>query len=213
MAASLPSPGTRLSSGPAMNFLGHLHLSGPDPLVIVGNFMGDAVKGRDLSRFVPLVREGIMMHRAIDSFTDQHPLVRQGRARVRAHAGRYSGVALDLFYDHVLAADWEHWSDTPLPEFARRMYRLLQEHHELLPARTRGMLPYMVQGDWLTSYGRMEGLARALRGLASRVPEGSPMVGAEAVLERHFEAYRSEFRAFLPELAAHLKERAWAEGR
>jgi acyl carrier protein phosphodiesterase len=189
-----------------MNFLGHLFLSGNDPLVTVGNFMADAVKGRDLSRFPEGVQRGIRLHRAIDAFTDAHPLHRAGRARVRPHAGRYAAVVVDLFYDHLLAAGWHIWHPEPLVDYAARMYRMLHAHEHLLPARTRGMLPYMIAGDWLSSYAELDGLARALDGLSRRTPEGAPMRGAEHVLHRERERYTEEFTNFLPEVAYHVKE-------
>lgn len=181
-----------------MNFLGHLYLSGTDPLVIVGNYMGDAVKGRDLSRFGPRVEQGLRLHRAIDSFTDTHPLQRLGRARVHPYAGRYAGVVMDLFYDHVLAANWREFHNEELAVFAERTYTMLMAHEQLMPERTRLMLPYMVKGDWLNTYATLEGLGRALAGLARRVPEGASMVGAEKVLADHLELYTTEFREFLP---------------
>lgn len=189
-----------------MNFLGHLYLSGEEPLVIVGNFMADAVKGRDLSRFPEGVQRGIRLHRAIDSLTDAHPLQRQGRQRLRAHAGRYAGVVMDLFYDHLLAGSWALWHPEPLDRFARRMYALLQAHAELLPARTQAMLPHMVAHDWLTSYAQLDGLGRALQGLARRVPEGGVMQGAERVLEAHRADYQAEFDRFLPEMHTALTD-------
>jgi len=187
-----------------MNFLGHLFLSGTEPLAIVGNFMADGVKGGDLSAYHPLVEEGIRTHRRIDSFTDTHPLQRAGRERLRDHAGRYSGVVMDLFYDHLLAADWQAWHREPLAEFAQRMYALLKAHEHLMPDRARHMLPYMIQGDWLTGYARPEGLARALHGLSRRAVAGAPMAGAERVLLEHHDQYRSEFGIFLPEIAVYV---------
>jgi acyl carrier protein phosphodiesterase len=183
-----------------MNFLGHLYLSGDEPLVIVGNFMADAVKGRDLSRFGPDLERGIRLHRSIDEYTDNHPLQRAGRDRLRPHAGRYAGVVMDLFYDHLLARDWQRWHPEPLPDFARRMYALLEQHLTVVPLRTRTMVPYMVQGDWLSSYAGPEGLARALTGLSRRVPAGEVMHGAERVLLDHLDEYRAEFEGFLPDL-------------
>ncbi|MGV3637059.1 MAG: ACP phosphodiesterase [Flavobacteriales bacterium] len=188
-----------------MNFLGHLYLSGTDPEVIVGNFMGDAVKGRDLSRFGPGIERGLRLHRAIDSFTDVHPALLEGRQRVHAHAGRYASVVMDLFYDHILAANWELLSQEPLPRFAQRMYALLNAHEARMPERTRRMLPYMVHGDWLTSYSTLEGIGRALDGLSRRVPAGAPMRGAERVLRADLERYTAEFNAFLPAVDAHTR--------
>lgn len=187
-----------------MNFLGHLYLSGSEPLVIVGNFMADAVKGRDLSRFDASIAQGIRLHRAIDTFTDTHPLQQQGRERAHAYAGRYASVVMDLFYDHILASNWNDFHPEPLKEYAQRMYTLLTEHAHLMPDRTRYMLPYMVQGDWLTSYARLDGIGRALAGLARRVPQGAPMIGSEEVLREHMARYTAEFRSFLPGMEAHV---------
>jgi acyl carrier protein phosphodiesterase len=191
-----------------MNFLGHLYLSGDDPLVIVGNFMADSVKGRDLSRHPEAVQRGIVMHRTIDVFTDQHPITLAGRERLRAHAGKYAGVALDVFYDHVLAANWAALHPEPLADFTGRMYALLQAHQHLMPEATRHMLPYMVRYDWLTSYARIEGIGRALEGLSRRVPAGAALSGAERVLEAHYADYRAEGLAFVAELERQLRTQA-----
>lgn len=187
-----------------MNFLGHLLVSGKAPLVIVGNFMADAVKGRDLSAWSNDLQKGIRMHRHIDSFTDNHPLTLKGRERLREHCGKYAGVALDLFYDHAIASHWEQLSDEPLPAFAHRMYALLETHAHLMPPRTQHMLPYMVSNDWLTSYVGIYGIARALNGLASRVPGGEALIGAEQVLQAYQTEFAEECLLFLPDLEKHL---------
>lgn len=193
---------------PPLNFLGHLFLSGDDPLVITGNFMADAVKGRDLSRFDPRLQEGIRLHRRIDSFTDRSRPMHSGREALRAHAGRYAPVVMDLFFDHLLARDWSRWHGEPLPAFAARMYDLLQDNEHLMPDRTRQMLPFMVSGDWLTSYASLEGLGRALGGLSRRAAAGAHMAGAEQVLAAHAAEFSVEFDRFLPCIMDHLRSGA-----
>jgi acyl carrier protein phosphodiesterase len=188
-----------------MNHLGHLFVSGNKPLTIVGNFMADAVKGRDLSAFPAGIQNGIRMHRRIDSFTDNHPLTLRGRERLREHCGKYAGVALDIFYDHTIARCWPQLSPEPLAGFTQRMYRLLEEHAPLMPARTQHMLGYMVRNDWLTSYATIPGIARALNGLSARVPGGEVLRGAEKVLEEHLDAFDAECLQFLPALREHLE--------
>lgn len=183
-----------------MNFLGHLYLSGDDPLVITGNFMADAIKGSDLSRFPAGLQRGIRLHRAIDHYIDQHPLARAGRDRARAHAGRYAPVVLDLFYDHLLAAHWNALHPEPLEDFTARMYGVLQANATWMEGRPARMLPPMMADDWLGAYAQREGLSRALQGMSRRAPEGEVMAGAEAVLWAHYEAYRAEFIAFLTDI-------------
>lgn len=189
-----------------MNYLGHLYLSGDDPLVIVGNFMADDIKGRHFEEHHPAVVRGIRLHRAIDSFTDEHPAQRAGRARLRAHAGRYSGVVMDMFYDHLLASQWSQFHSEPLAHYADRMYRLLVEHVEHMPPGIRNLLHHMAAGDWLTSYASEQGLARALNGLAARVPQGAVMRGAESILVAERAVYMAEFEAFMTDIKDHLRD-------
>lgn len=193
-----------------MNYLAHLLLSGDDPLVMVGNFMADGVKGRDLSAHHPDVQRGIRLHRRIDSFTDLHPLTAVGRRRLHPKCGKFAGVALDLFYDHLLASEWERYYHVPLAQYAQRCYGILVEEAVRMPDRTQRMLPYMVQGDWLTGYAQVEGLADALYGLSIRVPHGTVLAGAEAVLVANETELRGEFRTFLEEMREHLAA-TWEE--
>ena len=118
---------------------------------------------------------------------------------------RYAGVVMDLFYDHLLASQWSRWHPEPLPDFAQRMYALLNANQALMPEGTRYMLSFMVGRNWLTNYASIEGIGRSLHGLSMRVPSGSPMSGAEAVLAEHIEAYRAEFDIFLPAIRVHTE--------
>ncbi len=188
-----------------MNYLGHLLVSGDDPLVITGNFMADAVKGRDLSTYAAGLQQGIRLHRRIDVYTDNHPITLTGRERLREHCGKYAGVALDVLYDHCIAATWNELHDEPLPRFTDRMYALLTANVQLMPERTRMMLPYMVRGNWLGTYATVEGVGRVLDGMSRRVPAGIRLRGAEHVLLQHYEEYIAECSSFLRDLRIHLQ--------
>jgi acyl carrier protein phosphodiesterase len=189
-----------------MNFLAHLYLSGSRTKIMVGNFIGDFVKGRNFSdRYEPEIVAGIEMHRAIDHFTDHHPLVARSKNRLRPKYRHYSGVIVDVFYDHFLARNWDQYHDERLPDFARRTYALIQQHNAILPDDVREMLPYMIRGNWLVNYARVEGIHRALSGMASRTPFDSKMNEATVELETSYEEFKKEFQEFFPHL------QAWAQ--
>ena len=57
-----------------MNYLAHLLLSGNDEDVIFGNFIGDAIKGKQYQDYSGSIQKGILLHRQIDTFTDSHPI-------------------------------------------------------------------------------------------------------------------------------------------
>jgi acyl carrier protein phosphodiesterase len=189
-----------------MNFLAHLYLSGGDPEVMVGNFIGDFVKGRNLLQqfSAPIVR-GIELHRSIDEFTDKHAVVKQSKDRLRSTYRHYAGVIVDVFYDHYLAKYWDHYHDQLLPDYAEHAYATIEGHDSMLPEGVKRMLPYMIRGNWLVHYARVEGIHRALTGMARRTPYESRMDEAAMDLQKYYDEFKAEFEVFFPELKLHAE--------
>jgi acyl carrier protein phosphodiesterase len=189
-----------------MNFLAHLFLSGPLDAptyadVLLGQFIADSVPGRQFENYPPGVQTGIRLHRAIDTYTDQHPVVRRGTQRLReAGYGKYAGVISDMFLDHFLARHFAEFTAESLPDFTRRVYALLQTHEAEMPPRMQQTLFYMVQHNWLLGYAQTEGIRRALGGLSRRASAGSGMETAAAELEANYAAYEADFREYFPQL-------------
>ncbi|GAB4319675.1 MAG: acyl carrier protein phosphodiesterase [Bacteroidales bacterium] len=183
-----------------MNFLAHIYLSGDNEKLMVGNFIGDHVKGRQIDRYDAEIKAGIYLHRAIDHFTDNHPVWLRSRERLNGRFGRYSGVITDMFYDHFLSANWPDYHSVPLEQFTAGTYRILFRYYLKLPRRTQQMLPFMARSNWLLSYGKLEGIDRALSGLARRTPFESGMQHATEELRKNYPDYLNEFRTFFPDL-------------
>ncbi len=186
-----------------MNFLAHLYLSGDDPSVMVGNFIGDFVKGKNLSsKFDERVVTGIEFHRGIDYFTDRHPIVQRSKKRLFAKYRHYSGVVVDVFFDHFLAANWRKHHSLELNAFAHHAYTTLQGFDSILPEEVKRMLPYMINGNWLVGYAQVEGVHRALSGMASRTPYQSNMEHASHDLRELYSDFSEDFYLFFPDLVA-----------
>ena len=184
-----------------MNFLAHVYLSGSNQEIMLGNFIGDFVKGRDLSgTFGSAIANGIQLHRAIDEFTDHHPVVKQSKNRLRPTYRHYSGVIVDIFYDHFLAANWRKYSGEPLEQYANRVYQIVLGHSYIVPERVNQLLPHMMRGNWLVNYAHLDSIQRVLSGMARRATFESKMELATDDLRIHYPAFKSEFDAFFPEL-------------
>lgn len=191
-----------------MNFLAHLYLSGGNSKLMVGNFIGDFVKGKNaLKNFETGIANGIELHRAIDAFTDTHAIVTQSKNRLRPKYRHYSGVITDIFYDHFLARNWNFYHNETLSQFADHAYRTIQSFDEVLPLEVKRMLPYMIRGNWLVNYSKVEGIQRALSGMAGRTPYLSKMDEATDDLVRYYDAFKKEFDSFFPELSAYCQLR------
>lgn len=184
-----------------MNFLAHLYLSGADEEIMVGNFIGDFVRGREIyERYAFRIALGIELHREIDEFTDSHAVVLESKIRLRPKYRHYAPVIVDMFYDHFLARNWASYNTQPLQDYAQHCYRVLQKFEPILPAQVKYLMPYMVEGNWLLNYAKPEGIHRALSGMARRTPYDSKMDEAINDLKAHYDDFENEFLRFFPDL-------------
>jgi acyl carrier protein phosphodiesterase len=185
-----------------VNFLAHLFLSDGTPGILVGNLMGDFVKGRLDCRFPADIERGILLHREIDSFAGQNRNFLRSKRRLDPCFGLYRGILVDLFYDHFLAAHWEDYAEVSFSSFISDAWWVLREHKGFLPDKLRRIMPLLFS-EWLPSYGDIKGIAAVLRRMSRfRLKRANCLwEGAEA-LSRHYGGLYGDFREFFPELLA-----------
>ena len=183
-----------------MNYLAHAYLSGEDEEILIGNFIADAVKGKAVNEYSENIRRGIILHRFIDEFTDNHPLHKASRAKLHKRYSHYSGVLVDIYYDHFLAKNWLEYSKTPLDEYTSWLYANLENYKEILPERINYMLQYMIPQNWLLNYAHLKGIGRVLKGMGNRAKFDSQMEHGVEELELYYDEFELEFTEFFPEL-------------
>ena len=189
-----------------MNFLAHLYLSGDDNNLIIGNFIADMVKGNKINGYSAEITRGIRLHRQIDTFTDNHKIVKTSKERLRSKYRLYSGVIVDMYYDHFLAKNWELYSNHSLTDYANKAYTLLRKHKEMLPARAQYILPFMIDNNWLVNYAHPESMSKYFGGMSRRTPFRSGMENAVVDLLEHYALFEQEFRSFFPELMTFVED-------
>lgn len=191
----------------SMNFLAHIYLSFDDNEITLGNFIADSIRGNKYKHLPERVQKGIKLHRFIDTFTDAHPTVRKSTKRLHENYSHYSGVIVDIFYDHFLAKNWSTYSDVPLELFVDNFYDLLEDNYEILPDTTKHMMPYMIADNWIFNYSKLEGIGRVLNGMNRRTKNKSKMNFAILDLEQHYDDFEKEFTSFFEELVAYSKQK------
>ena len=182
-----------------------MFLSGDDEQLLIGNFMGDFVKGPLNDRFPLRIRQGVALHRSIDSYASRDEHFRRSRLRISSDYGLYRGVLVDLFYDHLLVREWECWSAEPFESFLDRTRSAIEGQSHQLPERMQGLLP-VIFDELLPSYGEASGIGSALERMSRRVSRTNPLAGGEAELLRHHDDLRHDFRQFMPGIRSHVDE-------
>ena len=190
-----------------MNYLAHIYLSGTNDLLKIGNFMADSIKGHDYEKFDSEIKKGILLHRHIDSFTDMHPIYRQSKHRLHEKYGHYSGVIMDILYDHFLAKNWSKYSDEKLEDYANDFYQLLQDNYEILTERIKGMMPYMIARNWFVSYATIAGLEMILFQMDYKTKHRANMQEAIVELQDFYTEFEAEFFLFFEELKSSCQQK------
>ena len=188
-----------------MNYLAHLYLSGESDEIKLGNFIGDFVKGNKYQQYPEMVAYGIQLHRNIDSFTDNHPDVRECIQLLKPGYGRFSGVVMDIFFDHFLAANWKDYSTVTLRQFAKQAHSVFISNFLMLPLRVKQFLPFLIQHRRLESYAKKENLFHVLEIMSNRTSLPSNSEWAMTMLHQEYDEFERLFRSFFAELTDYVE--------
>lgn len=188
-----------------MNYLAHIYLSGNSEQVLLGNFIGDFVKGNRHQHYPEQVAYGILLHRHIDSFTDQHEAVRECIRLLRPGYGKYAGIVADVFFDHFLAYNWNDYSVYTLRRFAKNAHAIFLSNFGLLPMRVKQFLPFLIHHKRLESYANRENLLPVLDIMSRRTSLPSNSVWAIEMLIQEYEQFEALFRSFFPEMINYVE--------
>jgi acyl carrier protein phosphodiesterase len=183
-----------------MNFLAHLYLSKENTDLMLGNFLGDFVRGNKYKKFNTTIQKGILLHRQIDTFTDANEIVRKSKRRLHERYGHYDGIIIDLFYDHFLAKKWSDYSAIPLDVYAQGFYQLMHTNYDILPEKAQNILPYLEKYNWLYNYQFIDGMKTVLEGMNRRTKMISKMDVAIEDLQEHYSEFENDFTQFFKEL-------------
>jgi len=191
-----------------VNFLAHLYLAREDDDLMLGGLLGDFVRGRWALRAYPTgVREGIELHRWIDSTTDKAPAVEALRTAFPDDFRRWAGIVVDLAFDHELARRWREFSDEPLAEFDRRVRHLLDAHADLLPAGLVRFMDYADRRGLFATYRFEQEMLFSLRGVGRRMKRANPLDRTWEIWPALREPCRKAFADFFPELCEAVAQR------
>jgi acyl carrier protein phosphodiesterase len=187
-----------------MNWLAHLYLSEPNPEFRLGNILADIARNESLVSLPDAFQRGIAQHRRIDAFTDSHPVVRRSIQRFAPPFRRFGSILCDVFYDHFLARDWDTYSSEPLTTFTQSIYASFDTYRSLISPEAYSQLDQMRAGDWLCSYRELVGVSDALKRIGSRLRRPVDFSESVLALERDYDSFHADFRAFFPELSNHV---------
>ena len=188
-----------------MNFLAHSYLSFSEEQ-LVGNMIADFVKNRDVSRLPESIQKGIKLHRAIDTFTDAHPLIHEAKAPFRPLVRLYSGAFVDVAFDYFLANDTTENSQREWQEHSQRVYAVLRRYEEFLPEVFKKVLDKMQQDDWLYNYRNEWGIEYSFRNVVNKAQFLDKTTNVFPAFLANKDFLREKYEIFFPEIKSFAQD-------
>lgn len=193
-----------------MNYLAHLVIAQRSGTSLIGNFLGDFVKGKiediDLAREIKV---GIAMHRKVDTYTDNHPVVKLSKQRISTNRRRFAGIIIDMAFDHLLATNWSAYCEQPIEQFVSEFYQQLEQNKSHLPATSLNIVPHMIAGNWLINYQSIDGIAFGINGISERYRRRfgrqNQLYGGAIEIEQNLANLTTDFNQFFPELLSYAE--------
>lgn len=183
-----------------LNFIAHLYLSGEDEGLLLGNFIADAVKGKDFSAYPDAIAKGIVLHRKIDDFSDHHPVFKHTKQLLVPNYNHYAGVLVDIFYDYFLALHWKKFTDETIEQFSARCMASIERQWKYVPEHMRMFYDYVRTNNRIVGYNQLETITKVLNGMSRRTDFKSGMEHAVKDLRIHYNEIEQDFLAFFPEI-------------
>jgi acyl carrier protein phosphodiesterase len=189
-----------------MNYLAHSFLSDNNPALIVGNFLADHLSGNRFEKYSSEIIEGVYLHRKIDVFTDAHPKFKESKRIFYKSFEKYSGILIDIYFDHLLAKNFDRYSPVSLEQYCKKVYAVYTNHISILPEDSARFLDYVLRNDIYRAYSRIDGIERVLFHLSHRIKHGVLLHDSVPVFEEskadiefNFEIFfQDALKEFLP---------------
>ena len=188
-----------------MNFLAHSYLSFSEEQ-LVGNMIADFVKNRDVARLPESIQKGIKLHRAIDTFTDAHPLIHEAKAPFRPLVRLYSGAFVDVAFDYFLANDTTENSQREWQEHSQRVYAVLRRYEQFLPEVFKKVLDKMQQDDWLYNYRNEWGIEYSFRNVVNKAQFLDKTINVFPAFLANKDFLREKYEIFFPEIKSFAQD-------
>ncbi|MBN1252935.1 MAG: DUF479 domain-containing protein [Bacteroidales bacterium] len=189
-----------------MNYLAHLLLSGDNDEIKLGNFIADAVKGKNYKVFSTNIQTGIILHRKIDYFTDNHQITKELSFTLREKYKKHSGIVVDIFYDYFLANNWEEYSEQKFENFISNTHALLIHNYKILPPKIKRVLPFLIAKKRLLSYKKIIGISDVLTAMSKYTSLPYETDFAIKILTENYDEFNTKFNHFYKEIDQYVKE-------
>jgi acyl carrier protein phosphodiesterase len=178
---------------------------------MLGNFLGDFVKGSSFEHLPDHIQSGVRLHRAVDSFTDAHPIIQNLRTAFPTDLRRMSGVIIDIYFDHLLCTHWQRFNSQALEVVLNAFYNEVADTNVPVEGRFVAVKQGLLNYRWLADYQHRDGCIRAYFQIEKRLNHKITFAEkANRFLLSHHDVFETAFLEFYPHVIEHSQNQTKA---
>jgi len=180
-----------------MNYLGHLYLSGNDIELMQANLYGDFIKGSHLAYLPEKIQQGIQLHRRIDHFIDNHPIIHELLPVLRVELPKVAGIAVDIYFDHLLAKNWKLFHPQELTDYLAIIYKEFNLELAGYSSDYLAFLKQLIQHNWIRHYPTLDAVDRMSKNISSKLSFPNPLHNGKSVFLQHEKIITAAFFEYM----------------
>jgi len=191
-----------------MNWLAHVLLSEEKIDFQIGNFMADPYKAKPWENASEDLKNGMTIHKQIDSFTDRHEIFKKSKSRLK-EKGILKSIIIDLTYDYLLTKNWDKFCNIPLNQFKNDFYEEALQRGNHLPTRANTIIQNLVQKDLLNfeGYEHLElSFKRLDRRLSEKLAKRDNAISYLEIVKENIKDLEKDFLYFFPLLINEIQK-------
>ena len=186
-----------------MNYLAHLALSGTNPDMQVGGFLGDWLKGpirKHQAVWSDDILQGVLLHRRIDAWVDKQPETQRALTLLGAGHRRIAGPVIDIAFDHYLAKNFFQYHQRSLTNFCQCAFNYLNQHQQSMPEHAQLFLRRAQDYRLFERYAERQTYLDVVGSLRKRISKPLLLDGIEDLLIKQDQELEAIFHLFYPRL-------------
>jgi acyl carrier protein phosphodiesterase len=187
-----------------LNYIAHIHIGAFSQTSLLGNFLGDFIKGSQLDYLPPHIQQGVRLHRSVDTFTDTHPIVVGLKQQFPRNLRRMAGVVIDISFDHLLMRDWFAYNEQPFEPLFEKFYTELARFSLVDNKHYQTQAQRLLTHKWLHQYTQLDTCYQAFLSIERRL--GGKILFADHAqhfLQHNLALFAANFKEFYPEVLDH----------
>lgn len=187
-----------------MNYLGHIYFSFDQTDLAVANLFGDFVKGNKYLEYPGSIQKGVLLHRQIDTYIDNHPKVKTLTKKLYLELPKVAPISIDIYFDYLLAKNWRQFHSLEYNAILIQFYSKIKYIDSNYPDSFIQFITLLRERDWLSHYPTTFGLDKMCKGVSQKLSFPNQLINGLTVFKKNELEITTVFYEYMQDAIEHF---------